>query len=342
MKKIPKCSPDKETKGTCEFSDEPLYNLDELKSFYPKLYREILMNMNIDDPETIDFVNEFYFYILKKGTTIVHTTTIEATKINNKYYYKNSINWWKDYYPGQKDYKGGWFTYKTSFGGPHFNTELFYRVERDIPLIYIPKFYRNDFIKTCGINSSNPQEDTSDFYDCKYYKEIKKEINRLIKEEKLDQIIKLNTDEYLTYDNLYSLLRWESSHLIPGVKNWKKKGYKIITHSRGEYADDLGLRIANLGFFGYISCDECEIYLTHKIMKESLLHPYKYEFSIYHSFDDPLWKFILRTIIDNQSENKLKITSTTTRKTGKYDFIEVPNDIVQDAKLNYQIENLIK
>ena len=336
MKKIPKCSPETETRETCEFSGEPLYNLSELNTYYPKLYQEMMIDLDLDNPETLDFLEEFDFYILKEGTTIVHTTTIELKKENNKYYYRDSINWWKNYYPGQKDYKGGWFTYKTSFGGPHFNTELFYKVERDIPLIYIPNFYRNDFLKTCGNKSD--EENTSDFYDCKYYKENKKEIKKLIDLDKFNEITNLTTEEYLTYDNLYSLVRWQSSHLIPGVKNWKKKGYKMITHLPTEYADDLALRLSNLGFYGYISCDECEIYLTHKIMKDSLNRPYQYQIIQF----SPLEKYILEYIIDNDNnpESKLKVTSESTRTSGKYDFVEVPDDIVQDALSMYRIINL--
>lgn len=340
MKKIPKCNPDRDTQGTCAFSDEPLYNIIELKKFYPKLYEEMINNLNMDDPETIDFLEEFDFYVLKKGTTIVHTTTTASiVEKNDKYFYQDNINWWKKYYPGQKDYKGGWFTYKTSFGGPKFNTELFYEIKKDVPIVYIPNFYRNDYVKSCGTSAESPEANTSEFYDCKYYKEIKKEFKKILNTDKAYQIANLLTKEYVTYDNLYSLLKWQSSHLIPGVKNWKKKGYDIISHLPSEYADSLALRIANLGFFGYISCDECEIYLTHNIMKKVLEHPYRYEFSKYHDLGS-LYKYILKEIFDNEPESKLRVTSVASRTSGKYDLVEVPDIIVKDAMLYEKIEKL--
>ncbi len=64
---------------------------------------------------------------------------------------------------------------------------------------------------------------------------------------------------------------WTGSHTVPGVSGWMDKGYDEITHEY--FADNLGIRLASLGFNGYISCDECEVYLSHKVMKNVLSDP---------------------------------------------------------------------
>jgi hypothetical protein len=42
--------------------------------------------------------------------------------------------------------------------------------------------------------------------------------------------------------------------LIEGVHNWKQKGYERLEHPFKSFADQLAIRLANLGFNGYMSC----------------------------------------------------------------------------------------
>jgi len=64
------------------------------------------------------------------------------------------------------------------------------------------------------------------------------------------------------------------SHIVYGVQNWKEKGYEKIVPKY--YADEFAKRLIDLGFFGYISCDECEVFLSHKTMQKSLYErPYR-------------------------------------------------------------------
>jgi len=76
--------------------------------------------------------------------------------------------------------------------------------------------------------------------------------------------------------------KFTGSHIVRGVKNWHKKGYtKIIPEY---YADEFAKRLVDLGFPGYISCDECEVFITHESMQKNLFdRPFRiiYEHDIY-------------------------------------------------------------
>ncbi len=63
---------------------------------------------------------------------------------------------------------------------------------------------------------------------------------------------------------------WKGSHLIEGVKDWNKLGFEKITHPHWAHADNLTKRLSSKKFTGYISCDECEVFLTHKAMPQIL------------------------------------------------------------------------
>lgn len=79
------------------------------------------------------------------------------------------------------------------------------------------------------------------------------------------------------YENL-----WSGSHVVQGAPNWKALGYKKIVPKY--YADELANRLLDLNFPGYISCDECEVFLAHSSMKKALPdRPYRivYERTLY-------------------------------------------------------------
>jgi len=177
------------------------------------------------------YIEEFPIYILKKGTILCHTTHEEGTFIiddkNSKIQISNDPLWWTKYYVGQKKYNGGWFTYETGYGGPPFGLYLYYYIEKDIPLLFVPNYraylhkYKNSYLP-----------EGSAFYKYEYTK-------------------------------LYS-----GSHLVKGPRNWREKGFPEIKEKY--YADEFTARLVSLGFPGYISCDECEIFLTHKTMKKAM------------------------------------------------------------------------
>jgi hypothetical protein len=374
MKKIPVCSPEKMSNLTkevkiigklnCSFSGLDLYTIEELKKFHMKLYKEMINNLNLKNNQVIDFINECPIFILKKGTKIIHTTRLRVLKENNqdKYSFEvlDTTGWWKKYFPGQKKYKGGWFTYETTLGGPNFNSKLIYTVTKDVPILYIPNYYYQEALK-CS------KSEKSDYFDCDYLLKNNQRKNELfekyesntINQKEENELKKLiNDDEINTFQHIkYETIGWKSSHVIPGVRNWKKKGYPIIKHdSQNKFADDLALRLANLGFFGYISCDECELYLTHKIMEKCLSHP-DFQFNPVSDDLNALDKYYLLKVIDSIKEEPLRVTPIESRNESE-NFIKhytfeniltrgVIEDFIKEAKgdeklILYKLRKLIK
>jgi len=229
--------PDPDEKD-CGFSEEKLVTTltDKIK-ILEKYDSSIIEKLRQGkSPETFDFLEEFPILILKAGTILCHSTRV-STILQYKYDTKNynyspsAIGWWKTYFVGQSKYGGGWFTYESGYGGPGFGMLLYYKVQKDIPVLFVPNYkVKRD--------------------DKRYYPDGDHPFNG-------------------STDDLYT-----GSHVLYGVKNWKEKGYEKITPKY--YADEFAERIFSLGFPGYISCDECEVYLTHKTMTKSVYErPYR-------------------------------------------------------------------
>lgn len=107
-------------------------------------------------------------------------------------------------------------------------------------------------------------------------------------------------EKHLAIDNEYT-----GSHIAYGVSKWKEKGYKQIVPEY--FADEFAERINELGFPGYISCDECEVFINHKSMKKGLYErPYRivYEKSLYINCDICKKKVIHASYCE-QCKNKL-------------------------------------
>jgi len=195
--------------------------------------------------EASDFIKEYPVFLLKAGTILCHVTLYETGKTISYSHKTQEINvadtlgWWTKALVGQSKYRGGWFTYETKYGGPEFGLNLYYRVERDVPLLFVPNhrpFYDGQ--------KSNDEEAKS------YYP------NEAIKQDVLSSMLKEEIDDFT------------GSHIVVGVKDWLTKNYPPIQPKY--YADQFAKRLADLGFPGYISCDECEVYLTHETMRKSL------------------------------------------------------------------------
>lgn len=239
------CTPSKNEPKECAFAKENLItDLAEKKRILEK-FGYTLPSHPKRKQQAEDWIEDCPILVLKKGTTLVHSTKAdhilsikeEGMMLQETLHTTNVAGWWKKYYPGQEEYKGGWFTYDTEYGGPAFGIALYYRIEEDIPVLFIPN-------QRARLNNIH------------YYPF----------ETEIIQTNKIETDE--------KIKRYSGSHLIPGVKNWREKKYKEIVPVY--YADQLGLRLAKLHFPGYISCDECEVYITHNVMKKVKLNrPYK-------------------------------------------------------------------
>lgn len=92
--------------------------------------------------------------------------------------------------------------------------------------------------------------------------------------EKILVIEELNRTkaEIKSLENLETIIQYiengfSGSHIIEGVKDWQEKNYPKVTRKEGEYADNLAIKLSFLGFYGYISCDECEVYISHNLLE---------------------------------------------------------------------------
>jgi hypothetical protein len=265
------CVPKKDNRVKCEFSNEFLITDMSIK------YR-LMQNAGWvppDNQEANDFLEEFPLFVIKAGTTLCHASkSQDILKIEeNKFYIGNpdTMAWWNKYYVGHKSYSGGWFTYKTSNGGPEFGLLLEYIVDRDIPVLFIPNY---------RVRKDNPE----------YF-----------------------PDEKIPWDHGQQASSFTGSHLVQGVKNWKKKGYKPIVP--WYYADELAERLVSLGFLGYISCDECEVFITHEIMKTHMnRRPVRIKYK-YAKHDDNIYKKIIDILCTNKLKCPLKINEGTRANT---------------------------
>jgi len=216
----------------CGFHREPLIT-------DPKTKIDIFISYGYEikeaNQEALDFIKEFPVFILKKGTTLCHSTYKTRLLVDDMGALMIPKDlWWNKFMVGQEKYKGGWFTYETPYGGPGFGISLFYKVQEDIPLLFIPNYRKH--------------ADDPNYFPYKDY-----------------------PWNYRGGEEFFDPNEFSGSHIVQGVKDWKSKGYKIIKPLY--FADELAERLTSLGFPGYISCDECEVFITHKSMKRMLDQP---------------------------------------------------------------------
>lgn len=216
--------------------------------------------------ERLDYLDEFLIFVIPKGTVLVHATQYNKIIIDK---YRNGILnryirdlWWAKHYPGQKSYGGAWFTYETGYGGPdYFGLFLYYEVQKDLPVLYIP-------------NYTDKLKETNEYIDIEQLKSAR-----------------VNFDKY------------RGSHVIQGPKGWKQK-YSSLHQKEDYFADGLGKKMAELKFKGYISCDECEVFVTHDAMKECLTHPFRIDANgKYMDDDDDPYLDIIRKKFENDKED---------------------------------------
>lgn len=265
------CKPDNDPihKRECDFK----YNL----TYTPQRAEELelfpfftLPENPHDYNEFSDYLNELPVFLLKKGTILVHTThrtTIERIGLSERMEPEVKLAdkcWWRHYFPGSKDYGGGWFTHNTSYGGPEFGLYLYYKLLFDVPVFYIP----NQTL-----------------------------INNIEKTEHIKE----------------SLINYTGSHIIQGPKNWKKKGYLNLHEKDSYFADGLGKRLSELGFNGYISCDECEVFLSHSVMKYALTYPFRIDYTGTGELPSGKDKKILDFIMNYCGSNTRELTVTPYR-----------------------------
>lgn len=277
------CVPERRKNGKgCSFSGDFIstpQRAQKLKLFPFSSIPNITRGKDIE--EFRDYLNEFPVFVLKRGTTLIHSThihTVERISLKHDELRAKLADtcWWKKYFPGAKSYGGGWFTHTSSYGGPTFGMYLYYKLEKDLPVLYIPKYDK-----------------------------------------------KINNPEYITKTAHVNeaLDEYSSSHIIQGPRGWKKKGYQNLHEKDSYFADGLGKRLSELGFNGYISCDECEVFISHKAMEDGVIsYPYRIDYNGEYENDSEKNVKILEFITDYCSgggTEPLQVTTAETREDAK-------------------------
>ncbi len=239
---------------------------------------EKLCDYNEENKEQQEYLREFLYVMVKTTDKCYHATnlfnkfnTLIIKNFNEKigkyngdfesqvlYFTDDFINdnkenifFWLKNLIGQEEYGGGWYTFNTSesgpAGGPKFGLILEYSVKEEFPLLYVPPIYKDIF--------QNKKENT------RYFVELNKKDNEVLK-------------------GYTETSEWSGSHVIQGPRHWRCSDFEAIEHPRTTiYADNLTKKLLSLNFHGYISCDECEIFLDHFIQKEYINRVPNYEIS---------------------------------------------------------------
>jgi len=251
--RYPRCFPGYATAETqklvtadCDFSRVKLYFLEDVRRVWALLRAEgvgvdfaeacghmlpLLPDVRFDEEDVAPWLR-FPICYVAAGTPLWHSMKIESlfTKRDDKLKFNRNGCWMLNHHVGQASYGGGWFTYEKPYGGPRFGVFLSYAMQQGCPLLFIPPIYR-------------------DLYNGKDF----------------EQHFRARSDVLSTYADEY---KFSGSHLVEGPPGWKLlRNFQRLRHETiGAYADDLGARLARLGFTGYLSCDECEAFLTHGAM----------------------------------------------------------------------------
>ena len=303
------CTPTIRDKIPCDFVDLKVDFWEKSKHNSNLPYYSLPSKDN--EKEFYEWLSEFPIVTLQKGTILIHSgktgdfvkdkSLENYLKDRSKSYVpwsdvsidekSDAICWWNKTFVGQRNYGGGWFTYNTTHGGPPFELAITYKLKTNLTVLFIPNDYAEKYNK-------ERHRFAFDRDDIKKYDEK-------------DEI----TDRYFSDSQLKSRAdpNYKGSHIVQGVKNWKQKGYKAL--GQGYYADGLALRLSTLGFNGYMSCDECEIFISHGAMKTCIGRPEKIQvktsISAYNNEEHPEAKKniekIFRTLVTDC--DKLNIPS---------------------------------
>jgi len=286
--------------------------------------------------ERNEYFNEMLYIILQPTDKLIHSGNIlniigiqygvfnqDTYYFSDKFIEENNeqILWWLHKYVGQSDYKGGWFTLNQDSSGParidKFGYGLKYSIQKSFPLLFIPPIYLNKY--------NNNKNDYFDTIDAKC------------------------RDDYIKD------WKWSGSHIFEGVQNWKEKQYSKITRNDENcqaFADTFAQKIINLGFNGYISCDECEVFLNYNFQQEYLDTPpefyivkkSEYIDYIFANIEDVISKSDIEKLINDLSKkyNKKikKIADLNTRSDNNIFNMELEQII--DSNDQYKINQVFK
>ena len=261
-KEMKNCTPIIHDKIPCDFVDLKVDFWE--KSKYNSNLPYYSLPSKDNEKEFYEWLSEFPIVTIPQGTVLIHNgltkdfvkdKSLENLDLSKPYVpwsnvsidqKSNAMCWWNKTFVGQGNYGGGWFTYKTTHGSPPFELAITYKLKTNLTVLFIPNDYAEKYNK-----------EKYRFGDIKKYDE------------------KETTDRYFSDIQLASGAdpNYRGSHIVQGVKNWKQKGYKAF--GQGYYADGLALRLSTLGFNGYMSCDECEVFISHGAMRTCIGRPEK-------------------------------------------------------------------
>lgn len=100
---------------------------------------------------------------------------------------------------------------------------------------------------------------------------------------------------------LHDVNKYSGARIFRGVRGWEKKGYTKID----SYIEErkLSYHLTELGFNGYISCDGCEVFISHDVMEGLIKRPYYVQIT---SKDDYLRDIVDKYNTEYYPERKLK------------------------------------
>lgn len=234
------CVPERTRKKECAFSNDLL-----LLPEYARKKGKFPFISTPTDPfearEFLDYLDEFSVYVIKKGTTLIHAAHNDRLQ---------KVGMTKDgKLKGFLNTKCWWSEFLPgagSYGGGWF---------------------------TYGSSYGGP-----DFGLYLYY-ELLKDIPVLYIP---DYTRRIDDPEYIkrtkhVEDNIDT---YSGSHIVQGPRDWNKKGYQNLHEKDNYFADGLAKRLSELGFNGYISCDECEVFISHEAMLEgAITYPYRIDYN---------------------------------------------------------------
>jgi len=246
----------------CDFASLRIYRWRDLKTIWARLQalrtpgyssRQVLgaflpftqydLDKQPPPPEVEAWLEDLGICQLPKAVPLVHSTKreeivqiLDSKKELFRFNRAERTSCWMFLtYPGHSVYGGGWFTFGTPYGGPEFGLNLKYKVRETCAVLFVPNQYGKafkDFLRT----------GQSPYFD-----------SRMSHEERAI------LTQYVTED------QFSGSHIITQPRD--SAGIQPVRHeNRTSYADAFAKRMSHLQINGYISCDECEVFLAHAAM----------------------------------------------------------------------------
>lgn len=251
--------------------------------------------------EFLDFLQEFPVVEIKKGTIL---SVPFSTFDNNKKMYSD-ILWWNKFYPGGEN--GAIF--KIGEENRDIST-LYYECKNDFSVLYIPEIFKKYYEENNSeyIDPQDVQEREKRYILGMEVKNLRRLLLQINKEKNVNS--EILTPFLDSFTHLLSFLPEYSNKISPdmefndfrilieeilekakkilekseqdnkqkplefyvqGVKNWHTKGYERISN--------LGKKISQLGFNGYLIDDNCKCFISSDIFKRVLSRPFYIELS---------------------------------------------------------------